>query len=370
MYRKFVIPYSAKSTSSSTKKARQNTINDLVQKALDSGDWSTLRDMNVTKSELNTAVSKSSYKKVKNLSTAQQNQLTQATMGNFNKYESSSSTNIVQSNGDYGQDDRPTASAADLLAAKKSMEDSFKSVSELLGQYSVLNNPYENPDYTNVDDATLQSVQQLQNTLGTNINYDYDNIKGIYDEAARQGYEIEQESGAERSYYQHLADAQNTALDTIRQQYGQAVASGASKGMQAAQQLSAILGTTQQANAEATQLAIDKQSRANEYAQQVAQNARDALSYSNQQQMDLANLSRTLYNDSIQKQTAQLGYNQSLNTDKANVASAYLNAQGSLNGSIANTIGGVYNNNQSAIAQLQSAIEQANGNVKAAKASK
>lgn len=367
MYRKFVIPYSA---ASNTQAARQNTINNLVQQALNSGDWSTLKELNVTTKELNTAVSKSSYKKVKNLTAAQQAQLTQATMGKFNKYESNNSTNVVENHENNGQDDKPTATAADLLAAKKSMEDSFKSVSELLGQYSVLNNPYTAPDYTDVDNASLQSVQQLQNTLGTNINYDYDSIKGIYDEAARQGYDIEQESGAERSYYQHLADAQNTALDTIRQQYGQAVASGASKGMQAAQQLSTILGTTQQANAEATQLAIDKQARANEYAQQVAQNAKDALSYSNQQQMDLANLSRTLYNDTIQKQTAQLGYNQALNTDKANVASAYLNAQGSLNGSIANTIGGVYNNNQSAIAQLQSAIEQAKGNVSAAKASK
>lgn len=49
MYRKFVIPYSAKSSSGSTKTARQNTINDLVQKALDSGDWSALKDLKVTK---------------------------------------------------------------------------------------------------------------------------------------------------------------------------------------------------------------------------------------------------------------------------------------------------------------------------------
>ena len=141
---------------------------------------------------------------------------------------------------------------------------------------------------------------------------------------------------------------------------GQAVAAGANRGMQAANMLSTILGTTQAANEEATQLAVDRQTLANKYAQQLKQDTADALQYSNEMGNTIGSMAHQLYNDQIQQLTAQLAYNQGINTDAAGYAANKYTANANLAGNNASAGAGVYNNNQSAIAQLQAAIESAN----------
>ena len=216
---------------------------------------------------------------------------------------------------------------------------------------------YNRPDYTGVVDARAQSVNDLANTLGVNFTYDRDEIEKIYQDATLAALNAEQNSGAERAYYNHMAAAQNTALDTIRQQYGSAVSAGASKGMQAANMLSAILGTSQTANEEATQLAADRQALVNKYAQQMRQDSVDALNYSNDIANSIGGLSHQLYNDAIQQKTAELSYNQGINTDAAGYAASKYTGDTNLNSALAGTGAGVYNNNQSAVAALQAAIE-------------
>lgn len=205
-----------------------------------------------------------------------------------------------------------------------------------------------------------QDISALQQALGTDLTYDFDAIKGIYDAATQQANLATQNSGAERSYYKMLGDAQNSALDAIRKGYSSAVANGATKGMQAANMLSTILGTTQEANEQATALATAKQQRANEYAGALAENAKQALAYSNDTQNGLATLSRQLYNDDIQKYTSLLGFKQQGNTDRAGIGSSLITALGNIAGNAATAGAGMVNNNQSAIAQLQAAIEAAN----------
>jgi hypothetical protein len=75
---------------------------------------------------------------------------------------------------------------------------------------------------------------------------------------------------------------------------------------------------------------------------------------------NIGGLSHQLYNDDIQKLTAQLSYNQGINTDAAGYAANKYNANSNLQGTIASAGAGVYNNNQSALAAIQAAIEQAN----------
>ena len=235
---------------------------------------------------------------------------------------------------------------------------------------NTLTDQYVTPDYTSVVDPTLRNVQQLQDQLGVNWTYDLDTIQKIYNDATKAGYDVEQQSGANAKYYKLLADAQNTALDTIRQQYGSAVASGANKGMQAANMLSAVLGTTQEANENAYQLAVDKQTRANTYAQQLAQDAKDALSYSNDTASSIASLSRQLYNDDIQRQTAELSYNQGINTDYAGVMANKYTQDANVLNNLRTAQAGIINNNTSSIAQIQSAIAAANAQKYAADQSK
>lgn len=241
----------------------------------------------------------------------------------------------------------PATSLADIIAA---LQQSAGSIPDT----------YTQPAYQALVDPSVRSAQSLADQLGVQFTYDRDAIEKIYQNATKASLKTEMGSGTENKYYQHLADAQNTALDTIRQQYGSAVASGASRGMQAANMLSAILGTTQTANEEATQLAVDRQALVNKYAQQLRQDSVDALKYSNDTANQIGTLSHQLYNDDIQKLTAQLAYNQAINTDAAGYAANKYTAQSNLAGTLASAGAGVYNNNQSSVAAIQSAIEQAN----------
>lgn len=238
----------------------------------------------------------------------------------------------------------PNASLVDLI---KQVYDNAQKVAD----------SYNRPDYTDVVDSKIQSVDDLSKTLGVNFTYDRDEIEKIYQDATLAALRMEQQSGAERAYYKHMADAQNTALDTIRQQYGQAVASGASRGMQAANMLSAILGNTQTANEEATNLAAARQELVNKYAQQMRQDSVDALNYSNDMANSIGSLAHQLYNDQIQQKTAELSYNQGINTDYAGYAASKYTADANLSGALAGTGAGAYNNSNSAMAAIQAAIE-------------
>lgn len=251
----------------------------------------------------------------------------------------------------------PTASLASLLSTVNSGAKPVKDA-------------YTKPAYTDVINPKIQSVNDLAKTLGVNFTYDRNEIEKIYQDATQAALNAEQASGAERQYYNHLAAAQNTALDTIRQQYGSALTAGASKGMQAANMLSAILGTTQTANDEATQLAQDRQALVNKYAQQMRQDTVDALQYSNDMANTIGGLSHQLYNDMIQQKTAELSYNQGINTDAAGYAASKYTADANLSAALAGTASGVYNNTNSGIAALQAAIEQGKYSVDAAKAAK
>lgn len=238
----------------------------------------------------------------------------------------------------------PTASLADIMqtvyANSRAADDS-----------------YVRPAYTGVIDPTIYSVNDLANVLGVNFTYDRNEIEKIYQDATQAALKSELNSDAERKYYNNLAAAQNTAMDTIRQQYGNAVAAGANKGMQAANMLSAILGTTQTANEEATQLAADRQQLVNKYAQQMRQDVVDALNYSNDIANTIGGLSHQFYNDMVQQKTAELSYNQGINTDYAGYMASKYTADSNLQSALAGLGTGVYNNNQSAIAALQAAIE-------------
>ena len=237
---------------------------------------------------------------------------------------------------------------------------SLTDIINILQQQGALTDTYTQPTYAQVNNPALQGVDALAKNLGVNFTYDRSAIEKIYQDATKSALNSEAQSGVEKNYYKHMADAQTTAMDAIRKQYGTAVATGASKGIQAANMLSAALGTSQLASQEATQLAVDKQTLVNKYAQQLKQDSADALKYSNDVATSVGGLAHQLYNDDIQKLTAQLSYNQGINTDAAGYAANKYTAGSNLKGTLASAGAGVYNNNQSSIAAIQAAIEQAN----------
>lgn len=220
---------------------------------------------------------------------------------------------------------------------------------------------YTAPAYTTVGTPELRSADTINKLLGVNFTYDRNAIENIYNNATKSAYNaasVEQRN-AESAYNRSMATAQDTGLDTIRQLNNSAIASGASKGMQAANTLSAILGNSQAAAEQATLLAQNRQKVGADYAAQLRTDAANALKYSNDMAAQVGQLAHQYYNDDIQKLTAQLSYNQGINTDAAGYAANQYTADSNLSSNLANAATGVYNNNTSAAASIQAALEQA-----------
>ena len=173
----------------------------------------------------------------------------------------------------------------------------------------------------NPTDRKLMDIGQISSQYG-NINYDQDTIEGIYRQATDAKYAA-QRADYQRTanqYYSKLGTAQNALLDTLRKNNAQAVASGASRGMSAATQLSSILGMSQQTAGDALLLAQEERALTDKHAAEQAQNTRDALEYANQQKMAVGTLGANLYATDANKYIGELG--QKATIDAANTSAS------------------------------------------------
>lgn len=220
---------------------------------------------------------------------------------------------------------------------------------------------YVRPDLIDTIDPTMLDVNAMSEMLGMDFTYDRGEIEAILQGAVDAEYDLRgaEQGIAEKKFGQNMAVAQNTALDTLRQQQGQAVAQGATTGAKAANELSAVLGISQQAAEEATQLAMDRQLMAKEQGAARAQATSQALAQSNEAYLNYGGLARQYYNDQIQQLAAELAYNQAINTDYAGYEANRYSADQSLLAAIQQSGSNVYGNNQSTLGGLQQAIEQA-----------
>ena len=142
------------------------------------------------------------------------------------------------------------------------------------------------------------------------LTYNMDSIKAILDAATQAQYALKNQQYAqtENQFYTQMGGTQATALDTLRQAQAAAVATGASKGMSAANELSAILNLQNTASTEANTLATGKQNLATEEAQAYKDNASTALTTSNTVKQAIAQLAQTKYGYDTQGYAAQLSY--------------------------------------------------------------
>lgn len=120
--------------------------------------------------------------------------------------------------------------------------------------------------------ATQPETKSYYDSLLNSFN---DYSKSMYDTYAKQAelstaqaYALKrkQQQDAERDFYNQLYDTNATVLDTIRRNNAAAIASGASKGAQAANELSAILQGQQASVDAASQLAQSNYDLASEEA--------------------------------------------------------------------------------------------------------
>lgn len=101
--------------------------------------------------------------------------------------------------------------------------------------------------------------------------------QGILDKfnaATTAQYNVQRDQNrlAENQFYNKMYNTQKTAMDTIRQNNAAAVATGASRGVQAANELSALLGLQQESVAGATEVAQAQRQTAQEETAAVLEN--------------------------------------------------------------------------------------------------
>lgn len=149
-------------------------------------------------------------------------------------------------------------------------------------------------------------------TLGDlyGINYDEEAIRSKFDEATRAEFATrnKEHQMTENAFYNNLYGTQAAALDTIRRNTSQAIATGASRGMQAANELSAILGLTQEGVMGSTDLAQKRNLLKDEEAAAYARNAREALEISNALRQQIGALDAQNYAADIQYRIGEMDY--------------------------------------------------------------
>jgi hypothetical protein len=134
------------------------------------------------------------------------------------------------------------------------------------------------PSYRPKTPSYMTGAEMAKN-LG--IDYNYQNILDKLNKATEAEYALKNKEYAttENQFYNQMYGAQGTALDTIRKSQAQAIATGASRGLQSANELAAMLGLQQETVASATDLAqqrnLLKDKEAGAYTQNVV-NATDA----------------------------------------------------------------------------------------------
>ena len=105
--------------------------------------------------------------------------------------------------------------------------------------------------------------------------------------AAQFAAQREQNRQNENAFYNQMYDTQKTAMDTIRQSNAAAVSSGASRGVQAANELSALLGLQQESVQSATELANANRQTAQEETAAVLENVLNAYQQATQERQQL-----------------------------------------------------------------------------------
>lgn len=148
--------------------------------------------------------------------------------------------------------------------------------------------------------------------------------------AAQFNVQREQNRQAENQFYNQMYNTQKTAMDTIRQSNAAAVANGASRGVQAANELSALLGLQQESVQSATEIAQANRQTAQEETAAVLENVLKAYQQAQQERSQLVtqsieaqSLEATERQAAAAEQNAQTERNKYLMDLKVNDPDAY-----------------------------------------------
>jgi len=159
--------------------------------------------------------------------------------------------------------------------------------------------PYKQPNLMGEDLAKLYG-----------IDYDEKSILEKFNKATETEYAAKDKAFAktENQFYDQMYGTQTTALDTIRKNNAAAVATGASRGMQAANELSAILGVGQESAAGATELGQERNILQDEKTADMARNSQDAMDAANMLKQQIGQLDSANYAADTQFGVGEMDY--------------------------------------------------------------
>ena len=146
------------------------------------------------------------------------------------------------------------------------------------------------------DTARVKSAEEMSALMG-GYNYNEAAIRSLFDKATKAEYAAKRAAnqGAQRQFATNMGDYITTLSDTMRQQLNQAVATGGSRGLAAAQAMQAAQDASLKTVDEATKLTEDAMALDFEEAAAYAQNAKDAEALRATRQQNLMNFASGLY---------------------------------------------------------------------------
>lgn len=187
-------------------------------------------------------------------------------------------------------------------------------------------NPIDYQQERALTDTSLLGGQKLAGMYG--VTYDRDEIENILNDATNAAYvqEFNEQKINEDNFYNELASTAATQYDQARQDRGAAIMSGASAGARAANELSSMLGVSQNSSDAISQLAQQRKSIQDAKAAAIAQNAANALDKANAAGEALGQLDVSQQANRVNQYTADSEYNAQIQQDNANMWSTAVSA--------------------------------------------
>lgn len=167
--------------------------------------------------------------------------------------------------------------------------------------------PYA-PSSLNTAPPKLNTASAIDAMLGTRLNRSQADIYSELANIINTAYQtaMSDQASNERAFIQALANVADAAQDTMRTQYGADAATGANRGMYAADILSAILGMQNTSVEGVNELFGNRSALLNQRANDLAGAASDAQSTYDTLQQYLAEYSKSLYETDSTNHTTEL----------------------------------------------------------------
>ena len=169
------------------------------------------------------------------------------------------------------------------------------------------------------------------------LTYDYGTILDLLNKATGASYDAQKKEfqTTENQFYRNMVGSQEDTLNILRENQAKAVATGASKGIAAANELSAILNLQDVAGQGASDLASQRNLLMDKERAAYEKNASDALNTSNSIKTAIAGLDLSKYGYDVQEVIGKLNTIASMYSADQTLKGVQYNADQNLAGTIA-----------------------------------